>query len=225
MNRNIPESPEHNLKLRHVAGLFLLIFIIVIIIRVFFMDFYRIPSESMKDTFHEGDIIATSKVYYFIGLPYYLDKYEQYKWWYKKPKVDDIICFVNDDQILVKRIVAVPGEYIYTNPKNFKTSYSNMEPLKLPEAGSRLILNYYNFNLYSKLIIMEGNSILKVEDGYMINTEMADYYQFKYSHYYVLGDNLDNSYDSRDFGTVMSKDIIGVPVLKIFGKNAPALIE
>jgi signal peptidase I len=219
------KSPANNMGFRHIAGLFLLAFALIFIIRLFVMGIFIIPSSSMENALHKNDIVVLSKIYYFFGFPYYLDEDANYRYWYKEPKKNDIIAFRYEKELLVKRIISVPGETVILPGEKNKSFFLNPRPIILPEKGILLHLSNNTFKSYRKLIIKEGNSLVKVNDKFILNGKAVKHYRFKYSHYYVLGDNRENSSDSREFGTVLSRDIIGAPILKIFGKAAPKFLN
>lgn len=205
------KSPNENLNIKFLFGLFVFIMILVISLRLIVLEFYRIPSRSMVPVLIPDDIVLVSKLYYFIGLPSYISNH---KYWYKQPKRKDIIAFMQDGNYLVKRIWAVPGEEILINKHK----------IILPHSGKKIPLNFKNLNLYRDLIIKEGNTVMNDKDDVFINGIKSNDYTFLYNHYYVLGDNLSESIDSRSFGTITSNQIIGVPIVKIFGNNSPALL-
>lgn len=127
-------------KYKWVSGVltFLLVFIFAIVLRVFFIEIYSIPSGSMEDTLIPGDKILVNKLAYgpelprspfeipWVNLFFYLNKNTRCKndslvWSYKRlkgfstPKKNDVMVFhyplSNDrDNIIVKRCVALPGD-------------------------------------------------------------------------------------------------------------------
>lgn len=203
------QSPNTNINIKFIFGLFLFIFFMLFIIKSSVFEFYRIPSESMQPELNPGEIILVSKIHYFIKLPL-----SDYKKWYKEPKAGDIIAFNHENENLVKRIRAVPGDEVIKNKKE----------VILPAEGTEITLNYKNLELYRDLIIKEDNTVMSNGNDCFINGIKQDIYKFKYHHYYVLGDNLSSSIDSRDFGTITSNQIIGVPIIKITGKSAPKFL-
>ena len=83
-------------------------------------------------------------------------------------------------------------------------------PFYIPAAGSTIALTPENFKLYRKLIIYETHAIVRQEDSLIyINEVLATYYTFRRNWYFVAGDKVTNSQDSRYIGLIPEDYIIG----------------
>ena len=148
--------------------------ILALVIRTFVVQAFKIPSESMVKTLLVGDHLLASKFSYGIKIPF------THSYIYKgsDPVKGDIIIFEypNDPSVdYIKRIIGTPGDTIEVRNKQL---FRNGEPVK--EA-------YIRFT--------EPDRIQPVRDNFGPITVPAD-------KYFVMGDNRDNSMDSRFWGLV-----------------------
>jgi signal peptidase I len=94
-------------------------------------------------------------------------------------------------------------------PNNLGWNRDFFGPLLIPKKGDFIKLNSKNINIYYDLIVDEGNNI---EKKYFINHKRNNYYRIKKNYYFMMGDNRDNSYDSRYWGFVPEDHIVGKPI-------------
>jgi signal peptidase I len=186
--------------------IFFVIFVIIPV-KSSLADWNWVPTGSMNPTILEGDLIYVNKLAY--GLRFPLTFYRLAKW--SDPKRGDIVvCFSPEDESrLVKRIVAIPGDRV--EMKN-NVIFLNGRPLTYTKIDSK-----YAEQLTSRL---KNRSILATEnlDGtrhpVMSVPSISAIRNFgpitvPQDKYFVMGDNRDNSRDSRYFGFVNRKAIIG----------------
>ena len=148
--------------------------ILALVIRTFVVQAFKIPSESMVKTLLVGDHLLASKFSYGIKIPFT----HTYIYKGEDPVKGDIIIFEypNDPSVdYIKRIVGTPGDTIEVRNKQL---FRNGEPVK-----------------ESFIRFTEPDRIQPVRDNFGPVTVPAD-------KYFVMGDNRDNSMDSRFWGFV-----------------------
>ena len=155
--------------------------ILALVIRTFVVQAFKIPSESMVKTLLVGDHLLASKFSYGIKIPFT----HTYIYKGEDPVKGDIIIFEypNDPSVdYIKRIVGTPGDTIEVRNKQL---FRNGEPVK-----------------ESFIRFTEPDRIQPVRDNFGPVTVPAD-------KYFVMGDNRDNSMDSRFWGFVPDENIVG----------------
>ena len=79
--------------------------------------------------------------------------------------------------------------------------FVNSGPLAIPEKGRKVVMNRTNFFLYRQLIDWEQKKKLSLKDGRILLGDSAiTQYRFEKDYYFVAGDNMANSQDSRYWG-------------------------
>ncbi len=183
----------------------------VLILRSFVAEPFRIPSGSMHPTLLEGDFIVVNKYPYGLRLPYFGNKI----WSVSDPKKGDIVVFKHVDKgeslDLIKRVVGVPGDKIayrdnilYVNDVEVKRAFEFERIETTPLGVNYAIRQYQEF-------LGDGSHQILVQPT---QKEFGSTYRFSEvvvpeKSYFVMGDNRDNSKDSRMWGFVKDEDIQG----------------
>jgi signal peptidase I len=180
--------------------------VIAVFVITFIVQAFQIPSESMENTLLIGDYLLVDKLCYGGGgIADHIIPYRQIR-------RGDIIVFhypVNPSQHFVKRVVGVPGDRIRLVKKRV---FVNGVPLKEPYVRYfKLDANPFRDD-FPRLDFLDPGinsewwlSMPKlVEDNQLIVPE---------GHYFAMGDNRDDSLDSRYWGFVPRENIIGRPLL------------
>ena len=101
-------------------------------------------------------------------------------------------------------------EHVFPFDHTYPWNKDNSGPLYIPAKGDRIQLTANNISKYHRIIASyEDNDVRVMDDSILINDKVAAFYEFKMNYYYVLGDNRDNSSDSRYWGLIPEDHIIG----------------
>ena len=110
--------------------------------------------------------------------------------------------------------------WVYPKCKEFAWTIDNYGPLIIPCRGMTIQLNHKNYILYKTTITqLEKVKIEEVEDIYFIDGVKARQFKFKLNYYFMVGDNRNNSNDSRYWGFVPEQNIIGIADLILFNSD------
>ncbi|MEY4910968.1 MAG: hypothetical protein RL761_631 [Pseudomonadota bacterium] len=201
------------------AGLFPVI-LIVFLLRSFLFEPFKIPSGSMIPTLMIGDLILVNKFHYGVRLPVINQKITEGT----PPARGDVMVFrypPRPSQDYIKRVVGIPGDEVAYLNKKLTINGKPLSKTSMPDFFDDDAMHY------SK----QFEEVLGDKTHRLLNEEMqpafvsgASDFEFKqncnYSiegvvckvpagHYFMMGDNRDNSLDSRYWGFVPDKNIVG----------------
>jgi signal peptidase I len=233
--------------------------IIAIILKLFVIEAYRIPTSSMEETLLVGDFLLVNKFVYGITTPRTVPftdiKIPYYRFpAFGEPKKGDVVVFDfpgNRDEIMpqeqvnfIKRLVGEPGDTIqiinqalFVNgklfpnpefskfspnpqnstivnlrlfPKNKRWNEDNYGPMRVPKKDDIIQLSFDNFEQWNIFITREGHNIKLLADSIIyIDGQQTGEYKVQRNYYFMMGDNRNNSLDSRFWGFMPDENIIG----------------
>ena len=201
------------------AGLFPVI-IAVFLLRSFLFEPFKIPSGSMIPTLHIGDLILVNKFHYGIRLPVINRKITEGH----APERGDVMVFrypPKPSLDYIKRVVGVPGDEVAYLNKRLTINGKPVETNLLPEFFDEDAMRY--FKQLEEHLGNKKHRILNDDDRPAF-VPGADSFEgreaCRYSvegvvckvpagHYFMMGDNRDNSLDSRFWGFVPDRNIVG----------------
>ena len=182
---------------REYRGFALFIFL-MIIFRSALADWNVVPTGSMKPTILEGDRILVNKLAYDFKIP--LTQISIYK--FADPKRGDIVIFDSKlaDTRLVKRVIGLPGDTVEMRDNRLtingiEVQYSNVEYA----ADAIFAIESYLGMSHRIELARTGGSRLSTFGPVEVPKDR----------YLVLGDNRDNSADSRVYGFIPRDEIVG----------------
>ncbi|NOX42735.1 MAG: signal peptidase I [Gammaproteobacteria bacterium] len=195
-------------------GTFVFIFLFFAF-RSVFADWYEIPTGSMKPTIIEGDRVFVNKLAYDIKIPFTLVSLASWD----KPKRGEVIVFDSpaEDKRLIKRVVGLPGDEIAIRNNQL---YINNQPSRYSMADQSMVADYWDLSKNGYLSKENPVLINEAFDGQASHTITllpsrasagGNFGPIKVpeKHYFMMGDNRNNSADSRFIGSVHEKYILG----------------
>lgn len=174
---------------------------LVFLIRSFLYEPFQIPSGSMEQTLLVGDFILVNKYTYGIRLPILRTKVLDMN----EPKRGDVMVFFppHKDQYYIKRVVGLPGDRIEYRNKILYINGEMQEQTPLP--GDKR-------SIYRQKIEKLGDVEHQVQITVTVDRNDDRSLVVPDNHYYMMGDNRDNSADSRQWGPVHESRIVGKAV-------------
>jgi signal peptidase I len=230
-----------------------------LVLKLFVVEAYRIPSTSMENTLYVGDFLLVNKLAYGLHTPRRIPLTALSISSYTLPLFrsvhrGDVIVFEfpgNRNEVTpvepvnyIKRCIGIPGDTIEirsgkvfvnrieTNfplhgrrtvhatdttlrrnadmfPENSTFSDVNYGPVVVPKHGDILKIDPVSFSLWHIFIEREGHTMHFNADTLLIDGSQDSCYRVQQDYYFVLGDNRDNSMDSRYWGFVPADHLIG----------------
>jgi signal peptidase I len=186
--------------------IFFIVFVIIPV-KSSLADWNWVPTGSMNPTILEGDLIYVNKVAYDLRFPLTLHRLAK---WSDPQRGDIVVCFSPDDETrLVKRVIGLPGDMIELKNNTLFINGRAVRYMKVnPEYAAQLYGEMDERNIFAmenldglEHVVMSIPSIASIRSFGPVTVPQGKYF--------VLGDNRDNSRDSRYFGFVERKSIVG----------------
>ena len=174
---------------------------IVFILRSFVVEPFQIPSRSMVPTLQVGDFILVNKYAYGLRLPVSRTKVVELG----EPQRGDVMVFFPphmNETYFIKRVIGLPGDKIelkdnvlYINGERAAQELIQALPPSRPEVEVKWEEIYGRRHLMARHVVPSrySNFSAVVPEG----------------HFFMMGDNRDNSLDSREWGFVPERDVVG----------------
>jgi signal peptidase I len=173
---------------------------LVLVLRSFMIEPFQIPSKSMVPTLKVGDFILVSKWSYGLRLPVLRTKIFDVD----SPKRGDVVVFFppDEERYFIKRLVGLPGDKIQViNGKLYVNNAAMPQTDTIVDAGAPR----------SQVMMEDLDGVEHLIQKRVPPTRMSQNFStlVPQGHYFMMGDNRDNSSDSRVWGPVPEERIVG----------------
>ena len=195
---------KNNIVLRFSKSFFP-VFAFVFVLRAFVVEPFRIPSGSMIPTLLIGDFILVNKYQYGIKSPIFNSQLIKIG----NPQRGDVVVFrypLDPSTPFIKRVIGLPGDsiridnkHVYVNEK--EVVWQNEKTY----IGIQSAARHTGSKVHQELIGEQLHQVLISSDRYATGGD----FNVPSAHYFVLGDNRDNSRDSRFWGFVPKENLMG----------------
>lgn len=195
----VRDEASAEFEIAEYARSFFPVLLVVLVLRSFIVEPFQIPSSSMVPTLQVGDYILVNKFAYGLRLPVLGTKIVEVG----EPQRGDVMVFFppNDQRYFIKRVIGLPGD---TLAYRDKVLYINEQPASqellalLPPEGPSVALVSEQLGEARHLV---HNSLRSPASDFEVTVRPG--------HYFMMGDNRDNSADSRVWGQVPEGNIVG----------------
>ncbi len=187
------------------AKSFFPVLLIVLVLRSFLVEPFQIPTGSMIPTLQVGDFILVNKYAYGVRLPVIGTKIVDVA----DPQRGEVMVFIppHENKYYIKRVIGLPGDTIRYEDK---TLYVNGEAIDKEFMEDILVdtsIGDLPGSLYTETI--GGVEHLTQHIDAAGRNRARTTWVIPNGHYFMMGDNRDNSSDSREWGPVPEEDIVG----------------
>jgi signal peptidase I len=190
------------------AKSFFPVLVIVLILRSFLIEPFTIPTGSMIPTIEVGDFILVNKYAYGVRLPIIGTKILEVD----DPERGEVMVFIppHENKYYVKRVIGLPGDTVRYEDKNL---HINGELIEKEYVGP--------ITVDTSIGDLAGTLFTETINGVEHATQHIDAagrrrarttWVIPNGHYFMMGDNRDNSSDSRVWGTVPNENVVGKAV-------------
>ena len=172
---------------------------IVLVIRSFLFEPFQIPTGSMIPTLQVGDFILVNKYTYGVRLPVTGTRIVDIN----QPRNGEVMVFIppHQDEYFIKRVVGIPGDRVRYQDKTLYINGKKQKQIfvaQIPPVNPRYLQYRENLGDIEHMIQRNPDREPRVDEWVIPE-----------GHYFMMGDNRDQSSDSRYWGLVSEDNIVG----------------
>ena len=184
----------------YTAPFFPVLFL-VLVLRSFLVEPFQIPSASMVPTLQIGDFILVNKYAYGLRLPVTQTKILDVD----DPQRGDVMVFFppGDERYFIKRVVGLPGDHVQLLDNQL---FINGEPMEQTTTAEHYSAGY-GYEIVEESLGGTSHLVRKHRIPSRLGKAVSSV--VPEGHYFMMGDNRDNSSDSRVWGPVPEENIVG----------------
>ena len=201
-------SPQIDRVWREWRG-FVVFIAVMLIFRSAIADWNQVPSGSMVPSIYIGDRIVVDKLAYDLRIPF--THVSIARW--ADPARGDVVTFPSpaDEKLLVKRVVGIPGDVVELkdNELHINGTVAHYEPLPVDISAGVPIDEPFRYQMLQESILGNERRIMLHASVYRGSVSNFGPVEVPADHFLVMGDNRDNSRDSRIIGYISRDRILG----------------
>jgi signal peptidase I len=189
------------------------------VIRTFFVEAFKIPSGSMENTLQVGDFLLVNKLVYGAEVPFTHRKLPRIR----DPRRGDVIVFEfpeDPTKNFVKRLVGLPGDTVEMHDGTLVRNGASVQERYVEHTDPDIDPAPEDFRWQRDYVLRSGENVA----GYHPSRNNWGPLVVPVGNYFVLGDNRDNSLDSRYWGFVADSLVKGRPLV-IYYSYAPDTVD
>ncbi len=187
------------------AKSFFPVLLLVLVLRSFLIEPFQIPTGSMIPTLEVGDFILVNKFAYGVRLPIIGTKLLDVD----EPQRGEVMVFIppHETKYYIKRVIGLPGDTIRYEDKNLYVNGELMPKAFVEDILVDTSIGELDGTLHTETINGIEHPVQHIDAAG--NRRSRTTWVVPNGHYFMMGDNRDNSSDSREWGPVSEKEIVG----------------
>jgi signal peptidase I len=202
--RKAANKTEEPVLVEYAKSFFPVLFV-VLLLRSFLVEPFQIPSGSMIPTLEVGDFILVNKYHYGLRLPVTGTKIMENN----EPQRGEVMVFIppHDHRYFIKRVIGLPGDRIDYENNQLSVNGEEVSIEMISEIQIDTAIGMRRGMLFQEQLGVGNHRAQVVTDGNRNANRTT--WTVPAGHFFMMGDNRDNSADSRVWGPVPEENIVG----------------